>query len=319
MSYRFAIVFLGSLVVFQVSGFDGLPAPNKHVLVARDFLHLPAPKWQNGFFLSRELLAPTFFVFDVQGRKVHEGQISIPGVGRIKLTDAAIARDGRMAVSGGAMSREGAPAAFLAWLDPFARVERVVRTSPFIAYRICFTEDGALWALGRVLPPPGEREQLHHILRHYSSQGRLEHALAPTDGMAPSDGKHPAVGGFVVASGNRVGVYSATAHEWLEIGADRVTISGRWPGIVGNLLTITGVGYMPSGNVYVSAQHWDDNKAKKRTGFYRLNRDASTWVRMNATSAIGQDDSRFAEIVGTDSDSLVVGLELPNFVWIPVN
>jgi hypothetical protein len=209
--YLFGAITI-ALSTGTIRGYDALSAPSKHVRVDREFTNQPIPKWQNGFFIARELFRPILFIFNEQGSKIfneqgskiREVQITIPGAGRVNLTDAAIAPNGKMAVSGAAISIEGAPAAFIAWLNQAGVIEQIVRTSPFAAYRLCFTEE-SLWALGWELPPTGERQQLHNILRRYNAAGRLRNSSLSTESIGGLDSGHPSAGGHLISSGTRVG------------------------------------------------------------------------------------------------------------------
>ena len=82
-------------------------------------------------------------------------------------------------MSGGARNVNGRESAYVAWYSKSGELERIVQSNPFIAYHLCFTDDGKLWALGREQQQYGGNEQSHNVLYHFSENGLLLNSVLP--------------------------------------------------------------------------------------------------------------------------------------------
>lgn len=188
---------------------------------------------------------------------------------------------------------------------------RVVRTSPFAAYRICFDKEGTLWALGRDLRAnTAQGDSPHNVLRQYDRGGRLIRQVLPSDSF-PAGPQHPALKGLLAVAGDRVAIYSTTRGEWIEISTASGKVLGRWAAPDSQ---VSGASMTPNGSAYLSFQ--ERRPAVKRTRFCRLDRGTGRWLPVEPARAIGPDESRFALIYGTDGERLLIGLDLPHFVWV---
>jgi hypothetical protein len=142
------------------------------------------------------------------------------------------------------------------------------------------------------------------MLRHYDHEGKLLGTFLPSDTFGA--GLSPTNAALLVTTTDRIGLYSRSRNEWLEISLAG-TMVGRWTGI-GSLreVLVTGVGVTSQG-VFVTAHPVGGgpislNKLEKATGFWTTV-DTSFW------------GSKFTgRILGTDNDGLVFsrGQEL---VW----
>jgi len=281
----------------------GLPVGQ--AVIQRGFGNKPAPKWENGLLLAYEydFPPPKVFAFDRTGRIVTEAAIRLPDASRVVLHGIAAGPGRVLAVSGSAFTDDGRAAAFIAWIGAEGAVERIVRTSPFAAIRLCFTDDGILWAAGREVTPDFRREPPHDVIRRYDQRGYQIQSLLPSESFARYDSRHPAVLGFLVASKDRVGFYSQCAREWVEISLTG-TILGRWKGVPGGpAVLVDGVAMTRSGSVFVSAGRRGVNG--RVAEYFRLDRDSGSWLPVDG-SAITQAGARYVTIVGSDGGRLVM-------------
>ena len=297
-----------------------LDEPSKEVIVdSRALVHGPIPKWDRGHFLSRDMFTEPGRVIasDESGNIVREFRLSLPDAKNVSLTDTAVSPGGTYAVAGTAADNEGAYAAFIAWFDQNGAVNRVVRTSPYVALTIRFTDDGSLWSFGRVIERAAglETEPAHETLRQYGTDGVLIDSFLP---RATFDARsHPARSSYLVTNGNGVGVYSETAMEWIELSVSDGTIQ-RFPAAVfPGRFRVTGVAVTTSGAVYVSIRHKiQDPPAGSTetdiTAIYRLDRPTGNWLEMTG------DESNTGLIFGADGNELIISGGFGIFRWVPV-
>ena len=87
------------------------------------------------------------------------------------ITDWAVAPSGQIAVAGGVAVADGRNSGFLAFFGTNGEARLRVRTSPFLARRIRFANDGSLWALGWELSADGVERPVYDMLRQYGPDG----------------------------------------------------------------------------------------------------------------------------------------------------
>lgn len=305
------LVGLSAVVVLPgVSAAEArLSSPVASVSIARSFGDKPIPKWENGFLVAfdSDQVPATVTAYGRTGRPVTEASIYLPELHGLVLKGTAASPMGVLAVTGSAWTADGRAAAFIAWINPTGAVDRVVRTAPFGAFKLCFSQDETLWAVGRELNPDHRGEPPHDVLRHYDREGRLLQSLLPKASFPRYDDRHPGEMAVLAASGNRVGLYSARAREWIEVSVFG-SILGRWKGVdTGSPLATRGVAFTSDGSVYLSML--EGGGAQPRTQVYKLNKQLGTWERV-ATSG------PYARILGADGNQVVVTPGLPQLLWI---
>jgi hypothetical protein len=194
----------------------------------------------------------------------------------------------------------------IVWIDPAGKIRSVVRTSPFAAFHVAFANDGTLWAVGRISNASFEDEPNHDILRQYDAEGRVLRTMLPSGGFS-SDGKHPAYRSFLATSNDRIGLYCATANEWVELSLTGDVI-GRWKTTGGPPIgALTGAAVTASGAVYVSAQRLIPSgkppDAAARTEIYRLDKQSGSFLAVDSAQVVPAD--RVTMLLGSDDDRLV--------------
>lgn len=232
----------------------GLVLGTERTLVMdRDFGNKPLPGYNNGVLYAYDSHRSIVQVFDAQGRVAIERKLSLPDAYKIVIRDVAASPSGTLAVACSVARLDGGPVSAIFWLSSSGEVIRVVRTSPFAPFRIRFTHDGNLWAVGRLHDQNFEDVPNHEILRQYDGEGRLTRAVLPTGTFAANSKKHPAFESFLRTAANKLGVYCVTASEWIEVSLAG-DLLGRWRITPAPDITVAGVAMSRLGNVYVTAQ-----------------------------------------------------------------
>jgi hypothetical protein len=268
----------------------------------------PVPKWENGWFLAHDdgSTAPaSVTVIDRSGKRLMmDLPIALPGDTSVHISDIAATKEGNIAIAATGNSGAGVGAAFLIWLSPAGQIQRVVQTTPFVATKVDFANDGTLWVLGQPIDHSVRswRElPAHPILRKYDSGGQLLLSTLSTD-VFKTNGVHPAVRALLVVGTDRVGLYSEPANLWVEISFSG-EILGQWTGLQSHVDgRSTGVGLMPDGRVFVTTQARNLATAKEPIGLYQLDKTANTWAPVDTT--LWQHGA--APILGVDQDLVVL-------------
>jgi len=301
-------------VINGVSAGEELPAPHRRVIVGHGFGQQPIPKWESGFLLARDESIPTVYVFDRDGRRLWTSTLQVPNSARVSPRGLAAWADGTVVVSGGAVSNDGALAGFIAWFGPSGAVQKIVRTSPFVAWLFCPTDEGTLWALGRTLAVPGSKEEPpHDILRQYDRNGRFLRSALP---RSTFDGqRHPVPGAFMGAAKGRLGLYVSATHEWIELSAQSGETLGRSKYPLAGSAKITGLAFTGS-SIYISGMQPGGAGSVARAFFSKLDRTKGQWLPIETGNLASGNASPF--ILGVDSTSLVVGTSLPEISWVAV-
>jgi hypothetical protein len=257
----------------------------------------PVPKWQNGFLLAYQTHnePSAIFAFDRSGQMVFNKKIEIPGSGEILIRDTAASVDGRFAIAGSGT----ATGQFIASLTPSGAMAWVVKSTDFGTERILFAPDGTLWAFGHAFGPSIRRPEDvpdYPTLRQYDSQGNLVRSVLSKSTFTFKTWKLPDMRAFLLTTRDRIGIYSDSAREWVEVSFNGEVL-GRWKGVdIPEHDFATGAALLPSG-VYVSAQYHTTPRTPV-SHIFKLNKESGTWN-------IIDHEPQFPEILGIDGDQIV--------------
>jgi hypothetical protein len=277
----------------------------------------PVPKWENGFLVAYQTVREpsAVFLFDRSGQLVLQTRIEIPNYGEIKIFDVAASPDGRVAISAGA---SGA-GAFVAWLNSSGSIERIIKDPAFPMMRLCFSADGSLWAMGHFLDHSNHRPEDipdYATLRHYNRDGQLLHSTLPRNSFARRTWEEPDELAKLVALRDRLGIYSRSANEWIEVSMTGEVI-GRWKGVnLPDHSDITGVGLLSDQSVYVTAQGPSAVHPRQIgfLGIFSLDKQSGEWKPFNLLNESGK--KRPAMIYGADGDRFLIQTGPSTFTWI---
>jgi sugar lactone lactonase YvrE len=188
---RFLLVALA--FVSLAAAETALPSPESSVGLAWDFSGQPIPRFKNGFLIGYDSDHATVRSFDSGGKLVTQTKLVLPEAAVVSINDVAAWTDGRLVVSASIKSVNGALASAFIYLNAGGTVTRIVRTTPFAAFRIAVSTDGTLWAVGRVHNNNFEDEPSHDVLHHFDANGVFLGSLLASDTFA-SGKNRPATG-----------------------------------------------------------------------------------------------------------------------------
>ena len=145
--------------------------------IQRDLGGQPLPSYQSGYVCSANSSMSAFWIDHVTEGPQVEQSIHLPDSFQHRVEPVAVSFDNRIAVSAGAIDREGRVSSVLAWLGTDGSLTRVVRTWPFTAAELGFTADGSLWTIGVEKLEDLTEKPVHHVMRQYDPGGNLVRSL----------------------------------------------------------------------------------------------------------------------------------------------
>ena len=178
------------------------------------------PHWTGSVFAQLDdtsEAAPVLRAFDRDGKQVLNLLITIPDVKFIQVFDYARGFDGSLAISGTGYSGDGRAAAFLTWISSDGQQQKVVRTSPYVAYVVGVATDGTIWTAGWEIVDGVLVNPNHDMIRHFDPSGRLLGSFIPRSSLKVYENRvHPAERSHLVVSHDRVGWYSELSRVYIE-------------------------------------------------------------------------------------------------------
>ncbi len=310
-----AVAFLAAIMPLQCG--DHVSAPQASAVLQYEPRGTGVPIWSNGFFLAHQdnrTPGAKLVVFDRDGRAIRRIPLSFPDAVSIDLGAPpsggyAVSQKGRIAVTGSAASTDGRGTTFIAIIAPSGSVERVILTWPFSPFQVVFGPDETIWVAGRELGDRTRAPAPHDVLRHYDVNGRMIESMLRSDSFVSLDGRHPATEMCLVATHDRIGVYSVPGNEWVEV-SPTGGLLGRWrmPPL-NNVDLVTGLAMTRSGSIYLSVQL--AHGANPPVALYRLDRAALAWLPVDSRAV-----ERPRPLLGADGDQLVVAMGLPKAAWV---
>ncbi len=262
----------------------------------------------------------TLRAFDDAGVPAAITKLVLPEATAVVVRDVAVSPSGDFVVAASAQNGAGSLSSVIAWTDRQGRLIRAVRTSPFAAFLVTFASDGTLWAAGRVHDELFRDTPHHDVIRVYDQQGRFIRSLLPSESFAASKW-HPARGSYLVSGKDRIGLFSASTSEWVEMRLSGEVL-GRWkiaPPPEGT--TLMGAGLTSSGTLYLggfqlpTASGGNETDRLPRSVLFRLNKSDGllTFVDLAPVTGARQD----ALLLAAEDESLVYYRKSPRTLdWV---
>lgn len=269
----------------------------------RDFGGLPLPSYQSGYVASVNQSMSAYRIDHVtEGPKIQQS-LDPPETFQYRVDAVAVSFDQRVAVSAGAMDREGRLTSVLAWFRMDGSLIRFVRTWPFTAGEIGFTADGSLWAIGVEKLEDLTENPVHHVMRQYGPDGTLIRSLLPRSSL--STGRHhPTEGALLLTSQFHAAVISPVAGLWTVVTTQGVEISEGSLALPPGFQIVLG-GITDSGRLFVEG-HWEN--AALRGSFPPITvfeiRQASSALELVQTGSALPTEA-FGMLLGSEGEDLV--------------
>ncbi len=285
-------------------------ASAQRVLVEGSSQTTTRPKWEHGFLARFDFPTATVVIVDRGGRVVLRSRLWPDQANQVRIRDVAVSPRGSFAATFSALSVDGAPGAFIGFFDASGKPAKLVRTTPAAALRICFLDDGTLWALVRMHDDQFNELPEYDMLRHYSADGVLIGTALPRQTVAAKE--FPGEQGSLVASHDRVGLYLNGSKTWVDLSYSGQVL-GRWQ-MPDHNEQYSQVLLSPTNEVFVDSQERRSKTAKSIFQCYRFDRGSGSLIPLDR-SAISNSGPLF--LLGFDGDLLVTSLSMgvPTLVW----
>jgi len=319
------ILSCGIASAFWVSG---QPLPHHAAEVELDFTPRTSEAfWVNGFLVqyTRDIggALPTISLRDRNGKfLIPQTELNPPNLRRFSIK--AVTAD----LAGNAYAGAEAWADDKAATGVILRVNRdrspiiVIRTDDFLPVSLAVSRSGDVWTFGHPLLLQTSRsttEEYNTLLRFKSATGQLLESFLPRREFGETIIPTQSFGDIGVpqmwATANRIGVYSAVAHRWVEFdsitGKKLIDLFVPPPEIGGAPATSLRVVMTDSDNA-VYAWFWNFRPGPPhQAGVYQLDKGSQRWVPVRNGTA----SSEFGLLTGGDGDDLVIRTGSKSFGW----
>ena len=268
----------------------------------------PRRHWVNGYLISYGINAqpnsPILQAFDEHANLTTSGTVWFPESGTLSIQSVSVNHNGTVYVSAASISSGGALADFIAALDDRGYISNTVRTSPYIAYRICPTPSNTVWTLGvdrHTIRSGGD----DLMLREYSfAKGEIRATL---DMSALNAGRVSSSSMFLACNDLMLGAFIDSARKWITLDFRTGKLTVRDTPALSSKSKVTGIALTPGGELVVSIYHPVDTTPV--VGLFVLSNLSGLplhWVAVRgAISAMTTRPSAVAELLGNDGNALV--------------
>lgn len=263
---------------------DALSVNGTPAVVTVDIRNRPIPNFQNGFVISFDPSLADVWLLDKSGNRVGSVRLTIPEAFVERVTWAAAAPDGHIAILASAATADGKFAPLIAWMDSSGRLDKIVRTNPFAAHRIVFADDGTLWAVGHLFNEQGTTDvPKHDVVWQFGSDGRLLRSFLPSDSFSK---RWPSTPSWLTASAGKIAVFFESTKEWAEIDSSSGKLLGRWSVALPAGAVVGGIAITSSGTAIIKADSPDEKKVYQ-LGIYSFDRQSGKLVPLDLTKLGG--------------------------------
>lgn len=266
-------------------------------------------------FGSGEMKEPVA-VYDKSGKQLFETWPTFTGAIKVYAQDVVATSSGNAVMAGSVISGDGTAVDFIAEVGPNG-IGRTIRITPFYPYKICVTDEGAIWAYGMELSADRASEPRQHypMLREYSfDKGELRSAMdratiRPPRGVPLSGARDDVYlrsipGKVILVNGpiNEIARYDL---------ATSILSRGHMP--LPDRFYITGAAAKESGEVYISTFRPGQGALSGMLRLHLDTADRAQWLFLTSAPS----ESQFFLLLGSDGDDLVYsrGRRTPTLFW----
>lgn len=250
---------------------------------------------------------------------IRKTQIWFPDAYHIHPHAITASADGRsLLVSAEVWSRAGAATGVLCLVVAPGKVDNIIRTDDFLAEEVGLAGDGSIWTFGGPVVERFRRGGDYATVAWYSPAGLLQRALLPRSSFGidyrPTK-RGPEGGAAVVASRDRVGLYSSAASQWIEYDSEgnlirRLQVSPpKAPD--GTPMKLVRLAMTSHGLTY--AWFYASASAARYGALCQLDPTAGTWA------AVPEEllPAGFRGLFGSDGDQLILRSGPSLYGWYP--
>lgn len=318
MKHKQAVLTIVSAAALLMGATRPIATVSRTIATELDFSNQPAPVFRNGYLVARHKSPLGFSIWDNNNRLINHQEISLPNAVSVVVLDAAASSLGAVALIVSGLDEQRRYNSAILWASVTGPVTRIVAMEGFAPSKIVFAGDGTLWAFGRAYGPSFEEPADYDTLRHYDSSGKFIGSTLKRSTFQSKSKISPSTDSFLIMGGDRVGILSIAASEWVEL---TVTgeILGRGPIDIPSGSFITGAALVAD-KLYVSQQKAANRATStlEATELYQLDKTSNQFLEVDSTQV--RNGKQGAVILGVDGEHLVVRVKPPwALAWVVVN
>ncbi|HEU0140354.1 MAG TPA: hypothetical protein VFQ79_11600 [Bryobacteraceae bacterium] len=267
----------------------------------------PVSTADKGFILSRAFesvdgSAPNVWVYDREGKAVTSAILWLEDAAKVRVFDVGVDYDGTAVASGYVTRADGTAEAVIGIIGRGGRIERVIRTNPFVARFVTVGPDRVIWAAGRDIEAT-QRGRDYDMVRSYSMDGRFLHSAVPRSSAASVQDPVPATGKtgrtHLRGSSTNVVFYSGVMNRLIVFDRAGAIVNDWSPPVPWRNARMGGFG-TDAASIYALFRGDDGHR-----GAFRFDRQAGNWVLIKDTYTPPGERVRFGLLRGTDAGALV--------------
>lgn len=275
-------------------------------------------RWSGGTLVvvqDRFSRAPTFRVFDREGREISRHTFTIPDAAHINAYAFARGGDGSLVVGGTAFTRDSRGASFLAWVSQDRSAQTTIRTSPFVISAVTVAADGTIWVAGHRKRNSADEpwDYTQHLIRRYDKTGKLLGSYVPWSSLeAPVPRTSPPDNlSQLVSSADRVGWYSPRLRTYVEFALDG-TVLRKVKGPDHNQHDIVSLGLCDDGSLFLSVSILAGPGKTRSWSLFALEREREMWNYLPQKEPWGA-------MYGCDGTRLAITTDPGTIAWLEVS
>lgn len=258
-------------------------------------------------------------LYDRNGTLSYRARVAPEGASQVSITGYAVANQGRLVVSAGAITKEGIIGRFICFFNANGQATEIIRTNPFQAYSMCFGPGKSLWAIGLDFEAHNEGAD-YALIKKYTDSGVELNEYVFASSFVKGIADMVAQDSYLYSTNRGVCAYFKPTQEWLEFdNMGRLTLRGKTTVSRSELSrknqskSVAELAVTSSGQVY--GLLWSTTHA----AICKLDRERLIWKPVFDTL---QDRSKLeltgwagGRLIGADGDHLVVRDRYNRVIW----
>jgi hypothetical protein len=263
-------------------------------------------------------------IYDRNGQRASNLSFVVPGAKYVVVRGFTRGTDGTIALCGSVTDHDGRSGAYVGWISADGTETQVIRTSPFVAWRVAFAADGTIWTQGSELRPRASGEAPSKTLaeamkgkcgvfRQFSRSGKMLRAVIPQPEISDPLALNSPMSVFE-AVGDRIVWYSDVSRDYIAIAPDGSVAREKNVALPNNE-KLTGSAINRQGEIFASSVNGSTWSVS------RLDLGERTWTPVSS-GFIGDRSNphRRLTLFGAEGDSLVaIGNDSRHVRFVRVN
>jgi len=284
----------------------------KNLPIQDDLADKPLPQWRDGVLVVVDRSPGSqigISIYDRYGQRVSNLPFTVPGAKQVFVRSFTRGTDGAIALCGSVTDHDGRSDADVGWISADGTETQVIRTSPFVVWRVAFAADGTIWTQGSEIRPraPGEAprktfaEAMNgsaRVFRQFSRSGKMLRAVVSQSEIQNPEAVYSPSSMFE-AVGDRIVWYSDLSRDYIAIAPDGSVSRVKNLALPSNE-KLSGYAINRQGEIFASSVNGSTWSVS------RLDLGQQTWTTVSSGSMDDRSNPNYRlTLIGAEGDSLV--------------